>query len=139
MCRIADHIHHLALLVGERRIEQLVDYADHPVHRRADLVAHAGEEGALRLALVDRRIRQAQQLILDAAQFFLRLDAPADLACQLDRAVGQLVVHAHHGIDQDAGGTGHFLVGLILGTLQRDAAGQGQDDLGHALVGLDDV
>ena len=39
----------VVLLGVERRVEQQPAHADHRVHRRADLVAHRGEERALRL------------------------------------------------------------------------------------------
>ena len=46
---VADRGGVVALLVVERRVEQQPAHADHRVHRRADLVAHRGEERALRL------------------------------------------------------------------------------------------
>ena len=39
----------LALLVGQRGVEEQSAHADHRVHRGADLVAHGGQEGALGL------------------------------------------------------------------------------------------
>ena len=50
----ADHLGELALLGGQLRPEEEAGHADHGVHRRPDLVAHRGEEGALRLC---RRLR----------------------------------------------------------------------------------
>ena len=47
--RVADRLGVLALLGGERRVEQQAGHPDHRVHRRADLVAHRREERALRL------------------------------------------------------------------------------------------
>ena len=45
--RVADGRRIVALLVVERRVEQQAAHADDGVHRRADLVAHRGQEGAL--------------------------------------------------------------------------------------------
>ena len=47
--RVADGVGVVALLVVERRVEQQAAHADHRVHRRADLVAHGGQERALGL------------------------------------------------------------------------------------------
>ena len=48
-----DQVEILALLGLERGVAQQLRHADDPVHRRADLVAHVGEELALRrIALV---------------------------------------------------------------------------------------
>jgi hypothetical protein len=43
----ANYLGELALLGGQLRIEEEAGHADHSVHRRSDLVAHGGEEGAL--------------------------------------------------------------------------------------------
>ena len=53
--RIAHRAQRLALLDRERRALQHVDHAQHAVHRRADLVAHGGEEGRLGLVGASRR------------------------------------------------------------------------------------
>ena len=45
----ADDLGELALLGRQLGTEQEAGHADHRVHRRPDLVAHRGEEGALRL------------------------------------------------------------------------------------------
>ena len=45
----ADHLDPLTLRARQRRIQQQRGHADHAVHRRADLVAHAGEKRALGL------------------------------------------------------------------------------------------
>ena len=50
----ADDLGELALLGRQLRAEEEAGHADHGVHRRPDLVAHGGEEGALRLR---RRLR----------------------------------------------------------------------------------
>ncbi len=60
--RVADGGGEVALLVGERGVEQQAAHADHRVHRRADLVAHRGQERALRL--VGRLRRGARVLRL---------------------------------------------------------------------------
>jgi hypothetical protein len=49
IARIADRRRELALVVGERRVEEQAAHADHRVHRRADFVAHVCQEGALGL------------------------------------------------------------------------------------------
>ena len=46
---IADRVDVVALLAVERRVEQQPRESDDRVHRRADLMAHGGEERALRL------------------------------------------------------------------------------------------
>ncbi len=55
-----DDLGELALLAREVGAEQQVGHADHGVHRRPDLVAHRGEEGALglrrRLGLLTRAL-----------------------------------------------------------------------------------
>ena len=43
-----DRLRVLALLRAQRRVQQQPRHADHAVHRRADLVAHRRQEGALR-------------------------------------------------------------------------------------------
>jgi hypothetical protein len=50
----------VVLLGVERRVEQQAAHADHGVHRRADLVAHRGEEAALRLV---RRLRRGARFL----------------------------------------------------------------------------
>ena len=47
--RVAHGAERFALLGRERRALEHVDHAQHAVHRRADLVAHGGEEGRLGL------------------------------------------------------------------------------------------
>ena len=47
IARCADRLGVVALLVIERRVEQQAAHPDDRVHRRADLVAHRGEERAL--------------------------------------------------------------------------------------------
>ena len=49
LAAVADGLGELALLVVERRVEQQAAHADDGVHRRADLVAHRRQEGALGL------------------------------------------------------------------------------------------
>ena len=51
----ADRLDVFALLAVSARLEQQAGHADDRVHRRADLVAHVGEELALRLR---RRLRR---------------------------------------------------------------------------------
>ncbi len=48
IARLANGRRVIVLLGVERRVEQEPAHADHRVHRRADLVAHRGEEAALR-------------------------------------------------------------------------------------------
>jgi hypothetical protein len=45
----ADDLGELPLLGRQLVVEEEAGHADHGVHRRPDLVAHRGEEGALRL------------------------------------------------------------------------------------------
>src|SRR4029078_3209165 len=52
----------LALLRGERGLEQEADGTDHAVHRRADLVADRGQEGALGLCRFARRVARPGEL-----------------------------------------------------------------------------
>ena len=44
-----DDLGELALLVRQLRVEQEIGHPDHGVHRRPDLMAHRGQEGALGL------------------------------------------------------------------------------------------
>ena len=73
--RIAHRAQRLALLERERRALQHVDHAQDAVHRRADLVAHGGQEGRLGLVgafgvalRVDRRIAGEPRLVVGDLQ-----------------------------------------------------------------------
>ena len=59
--RLVDHLGVLALLGGERRVEQQAGHADDAVHRRADLVAHVGHELRLEPRGLERRLARAHQ------------------------------------------------------------------------------
>ena len=87
--RVAHGAERLALLERERRALQHVDHAQNAVHRRADLVAHRGEEGrlglvgALGLALrVDGDVARMARLVvgdLQAAREVLLLVGERDV------------------------------------------------------------
>ncbi len=59
LAAVADRRRHVALVVGQQRVEQHAAHADHPVHRRADLVAHRREERTLRLVRALGRFARA--------------------------------------------------------------------------------
>ena len=63
---LAHRLRVLALLRRQRRVEQQPRHADHPVHRRPDLVAHRGQELALRPARRLGRVPRLPQLLLRA-------------------------------------------------------------------------
>ncbi len=60
----ADHAHVVLLLGGQIHVEQQLADAQHRVHRRADLVAHVGQEVALGRAGGLRRFLGAAELLL---------------------------------------------------------------------------
>ena len=97
--------------VGQVGAEQHLGHAQHAVHRGADLVAHGGQEGALRAAGGLGRVLGLFQL----------LGAHADLAFELVAVVGQggaaaldLGQHVVEAVDQGA---------QLVGALVRDAQG----------------
>ena len=59
-CR--DLLGEVALLVVESGVEQQLGHADHAVHRRADLVAHVGQERRLHVRRLDRLVARDRQL-----------------------------------------------------------------------------
>ena len=63
---VAHRLRVVALLGGQRRVEQQLGHADHAVHRRADLVAHVGQELALGPARRLGRVARLPQLLLRA-------------------------------------------------------------------------
>ncbi len=77
LAAIAHRRDQFALLRGERRVEQQPGETDHAVERRADLVAHVGEEARLG---VGRLARTAQR----APQLQLRDDLPPEAAQHLE-------------------------------------------------------
>ena len=60
--RAAGGLELLALLAGELGAERELEHPDHPVHRGADLVAHPGEEVALRPGRALRRVLREPEL-----------------------------------------------------------------------------
>ena len=65
LARIRDHPRIFVMFVGQLALEQQVGETDHPVHRRADFMAHIGEEMGLGL-------RGAFGLVARLAQLLLR-------------------------------------------------------------------
>ena len=61
--RVLERRQVLALHAPQRRVEQQLRHADHRVHRRADLVAHVGEEVALGAARGLGRLARLLQLL----------------------------------------------------------------------------
>ncbi|MNE37936.1 hypothetical protein D3C80_1318110 [compost metagenome] len=70
-----------ALHVVQRTAQQQLGEADDGVHRRADLVAHVGQEGAFRR-------RSALGALLGLEQLALHLAMKADVAGELDHLAG---------------------------------------------------
>ena len=62
LARARDLLGALALLVGQAHVEQQLGHADHAVHRRADLVAHVGQERRLHVRRLDRLVARDRQL-----------------------------------------------------------------------------
>ena len=97
--------HPLALLVGERLLEQQLEHAGDAVHRRADLVAHAGEELRLEPRALDRLLARLDERLLgrlpvadvaqDAGEEALVPDAPL-AARQLERDLAAVLAQAGH-------------------------------------------
>ena len=76
---VADREQVVALIGGQRGVERELGHADDAVHRRADLVAHVGEELALGAARV-------LGLALGARQRDFGAPSHGDLVAQLARA-----------------------------------------------------
>ena len=84
--RAERHAHPLALLLGQLLLEQQFEHAGHAVHRRADLVAHAGQELRLQPRALDGLFARLDQRLLgrvaiahvaqDAGEEALVADAP---------------------------------------------------------------
>ena len=84
-----------ALLVGQRGFERQLDHADDAVHRRADFMAHVGQEFALGAAGgFGPRLGQ-RELLVDAAQLLPR--ALRSAIAHLD-----LVEHVVEAVDEHA-------------------------------------
>ncbi|OFA07224.1 hypothetical protein DUPY_13310 [Duganella phyllosphaerae] len=86
LARALDHAGVVALLFRQARGQQQLRHAQHAVHRGADLVAHGGQEGALRLAGGLGRVLGLFQL----------LGAHAHLAFELVAVLGQGAVARLH-------------------------------------------
>jgi hypothetical protein len=90
----------VALLLVERHVEQQACHADHRVHGRADLVAHARQEEALGAVGSFRRSAARFQLPLDVLE---RVKMADDVGVEqqnlllvfVDRAVQHQVIHDH--------------------------------------------
>ena len=98
--RAGNRLQVLALLGGQFAAAEEVGHAEHAVHRRADFVAHGGQEPRLGEARCLRRVPGRFELADEPAQFRV----PA-----LD-----LLDHAVEAVDQDAE--------LVLGGLRRPGA-----------------
>ena len=86
-----------ALLVVERRVEQQVGHAEHAVHRRADLVAHVGQELGLQAGRRERVVARDHELLLGAAA----LDELAEEAGDgRHRALEVRVAFLHGGVHE---------------------------------------
>ena len=98
--RLLDHLQVLALLGVELGLQRQLGHADHAVHRRADLVAHVGEELALgAVGLLGLHLRLARPL-LAAQQRLVRL---AEIPARQKLASQQAFPHGR-GQDRDAAG-----------------------------------
>ena len=108
----------LGLTWGDALAPHQVAHAQNGVHRTAYLMAHRRQKAGF--GPVGRRgfVTQPDQFSLQRAQLGLGLDAAVDFARQRHGLVGELVVHAHHRVDQHARGARHLLVGQFLGLLQ---------------------
>ena len=82
------HVEHLALLLAELGVSEDRGEAEHAVHRRADLVAHGGQERALGLVRPLRRLGLLLERLGELAR--LRQQARAHLGGEqhVERAVG---------------------------------------------------
>ena len=97
--------HPLALLVGERLLEQQLEHAGDAVHRRADLVAHVGQELGLEPRVLDRLLPRLDERLLgrlavadvaqDAGEEALVPDAPL-AARQLEGDLAAVLAQAGH-------------------------------------------
>jgi hypothetical protein len=82
--------HVIALLLGEVRVEQDLREPDHRVERRADLVAHVGQELALRAVGRLRGIARDAELARLRLEHALGELARADLSAQRFVRLGEL-------------------------------------------------
>ncbi len=125
----------MALLVVEAAVEEQLGHAEHPVHRRPDLVAHGGEEVALGLAGSLCGLLRAQELLGACGDLVLEVVA---MACQACIALGDLAEHAveatGEGIElDDTAGFGARAVVLGVGDALHQR-GQGRQWLQHRAV-----
>ncbi len=84
----------LALLVGEVCVEQELVHAEHAVHRRADLVAHVGQERGFHVRRLDRFVAGARELrgcLVSVGYVVIERD-PAFTPVQVDVFAGDLNV-----------------------------------------------
>ena len=108
-----DRLGVVALLLVERRVQHQPAHADDRVHRRADLVAHRGQEGALGLVRVlgrlAGRLRLAEQACVVDGDGGLLGEADQ----QVEVALGEQL--ARHGPPD-----GHRADDLVVGDERRD-------------------
>ena len=133
--RIAHRAQRLALLDRQRRALQHVDHAQNAVHRRADLVAHGGQEGrlglvgAFGLALrVDRRIAGEPRLVvgdLQAAGEILLLVGERDVVVLPAMDIAHI---GHEMADIGAAGDADELVERVGSGQQHEQQGRGRGD-----------
>ena len=130
--RITHRPQRLALLDRERRALQHVDHAQNAVHRRADLVAHGGQEGrlglvgALGVALrVDRRVAREPRLVvgdLQAAGEILLLIGERDVVVLPAMDVAHI---GHEMADVGAAGDADELIERVGGGQQHEQQRRG--------------
>ncbi len=111
-----DHARVVALLLGEAGGQQQVGHAQHAVHRRADLVAHVGEEGALRMAGRLGRVLGLFQLLGTHAHLAFQLVA---VLRQLGVALLDLRQHVVEAVDQRAQLVAALVLHLGIGLAGR--------------------
>ncbi|OEZ97550.1 hypothetical protein DUGA2_58890 [Duganella sp. HH101] len=132
----------VALLRAQRRQPQQVLHAEDAVHRRADLMAHGGQELALHargglgpVALDQHRVALARQLLGALAHARLqRLAALHDhLRHVVERArgLGDLVVARHLQLAAQLAGRDHLRAVRELGDLAYQIASQQQREQRH--------
>ena len=146
LARAAHGFQERPLLGVERRLEQQLGEPQHAVHRRADLVAHVGQELALGLARVFGGGLGRAQLLLAVAQRLLGQRALCGVEEHgVDADDNALVVDVGHmaaGVPDRVAGAVHALAlqrhrlaGQRGGEMRLDVGPQlGADDLAHMLA-----
>ena len=101
--RVARRAHHrrvAALLLVELGVEQQLRHPDHAVHRRADLVAHVGQELRLHARGLERLVARGRELHHRPAALDEEPDRRADRAQQLAQLLVRLVELAAVELDR---------------------------------------